>query len=74
MVRIPIGNERSARVEVRSVGPDAPYRMVVELAGLELPTHGVDVASHLVPVQEVGDHPGVISGLASPARRRLDST
>jgi glutamine synthetase len=26
MVRIPIGNERSARVEVRSVGPDAnPY-------------------------------------------------
>jgi glutamine synthetase len=26
MIRIPIGNERSARVEVRSVGPDAnPY-------------------------------------------------
>ncbi len=34
MVRIPIGNERSARVEVRSVGPDAnPY--LVLLLGLQ---------------------------------------
>ncbi len=30
MVRIPIGNERSARVEVRSVGPDAnPYMVML---------------------------------------------
>lgn len=38
MVRIPIGNERSARVEVRSVGPDAnPYMVLhsVFKTGLE---------------------------------------
>jgi glutamine synthetase len=38
MVRIPIGNERSMRVEVRSVGPDAnPYLVLysVFFAGLE---------------------------------------
>ena len=29
MVRIPIGNEKSARVEVRSVGPDANPYMVL---------------------------------------------
>ena len=30
MVRVPIGNERSARVEVRSVGPDAnPYMVLL---------------------------------------------
>ena len=29
MVRVPIGNERSSRVEVRSVGPDAnPYAVL----------------------------------------------
>ncbi len=41
MVRIPIGNERSARVEVRSVAPDAnPYMAIYALAkaGLEGPT------------------------------------
>jgi glutamine synthetase len=41
MVRIPIGNERSARVEVRSVAPDAnPYMVVYTLlrTGLEGPT------------------------------------
>lgn len=40
MVRIPIGNEKSARVEVRSVGPDAnPYMVMYTLlkAGLEGP-------------------------------------
>ncbi len=40
MVRIPLGNERSARVEVRSVGPDAnPYMMMYTLfkTGLEGP-------------------------------------
>ncbi|MBV9441474.1 MAG: glutamine synthetase [Acidobacteriaceae bacterium] len=32
MVRIPIGNERSARVEVRSVGPDAnPYLVLLSV-------------------------------------------
>lgn len=38
MVRIPIGNERSARVEVRSVGPDAnPYLVMLSVfkTGLE---------------------------------------
>ena len=40
MVRIPIGNEKSARVEVRSVGPDAnPYLTIYSLlkTGLEGP-------------------------------------
>ncbi len=32
MVRIPIGNEKSARVEVRSVGPDAnPYLVLYSI-------------------------------------------
>ena len=32
MVRIPIGNEKSARVEVRSVGPDAsPYMTLLSV-------------------------------------------
>ena len=38
MIRIPIGNERSARVEVRSVGPDAnPYLVMLSIfkTGLE---------------------------------------
>lgn len=38
MVRIPIGNKRSARVEVRSVGPDAnPYMVLLSIfrTGLE---------------------------------------
>ncbi|MHB8148010.1 MAG: glutamine synthetase family protein, partial [Vulcanimicrobiaceae bacterium] len=38
MVRIPIGNERSARVEVRSVAPDAnPYMVMLAVfqTGLE---------------------------------------
>ena len=41
MVRIPWGNERSARIEVRSVAPDAnPYMVMFALAktGLEGPT------------------------------------
>ncbi len=38
MVRVPLGNERSARVEVRSVGPDAnPYMVLLSVfrTGLE---------------------------------------
>ena len=38
MIRIPIGNERSARVEVRSVAPDAnPYMVMLSVfkTGLE---------------------------------------
>jgi glutamine synthetase len=38
MVRVPIGNERSARVEIRSVGPDAnPYMVLLTVfkTGLE---------------------------------------
>ena len=32
MIRIPIGNEKSARVEVRSVGPDAnPYMVMYSI-------------------------------------------
>jgi glutamine synthetase len=40
MVRIPLGNERSSRLEVRSVGPDAnPYMVMVSVfkTGLEGP-------------------------------------
>jgi len=40
MIRIPIGNERTARIEVRSIGPDAnPYMAIYALlkAGLEGP-------------------------------------
>ena len=40
MVRVPIGNERSARIEVRSIAPDAnPYMVLYTLlrAGLEGP-------------------------------------
>lgn len=40
MVRIPLGNEKSARIEVRSVGPDAnPYMSVYTIlhTGLEAP-------------------------------------
>jgi glutamine synthetase len=43
MVRIPIGNERSARVEVRSVGPDAnPYMVMLSVfkTGLAGTTNG----------------------------------
>jgi glutamine synthetase len=43
MVRIPYGNERSARVEVRSVGPDAnPYMAIYAMlrTGLEGPSSG----------------------------------
>jgi glutamine synthetase len=37
MVRIPIGNERSSRVEVRSVGPDAnPYMVMLAVFGTGL--------------------------------------
>jgi glutamine synthetase len=40
MVRIPIGNERSARVEVRSVGPDAnPYMVMLSVFKTGLDGH-----------------------------------
>ena len=45
MVRIPIGNERSARVEVRSVGPDAnPYLVMLGIfkTGLEGDTASIE--------------------------------
>ena len=45
MVRIPIGNDKSARVEVRSVGPDAnPYMVLYSLfrSGLEGETAKID--------------------------------
>lgn len=45
MVRIPLGNEQSARIEVRSIGPDAnPYMIFYTLlrTGLEGPTAEVD--------------------------------
>ncbi len=45
MVRIPLGNERSARVEVRSIAPDAnPYLAIYTLirTGLEGPTSEED--------------------------------
>jgi glutamine synthetase len=43
MIRIPIGNERTARVEVRSIAPDAnPYMAIYALlkTGLEGPGGG----------------------------------
>jgi glutamine synthetase len=53
MVRIPIGNEKSARVEVRSVSPDAnPYLVLYTLlkTGLEGPlTHGVRSRESYLP-------------------------
>ncbi len=45
MVRIPIGNERSSRVEVRSVAPDAnPYLVMLSIfkAGLDGETSKID--------------------------------
>ncbi|MFL6417660.1 MAG: glutamine synthetase family protein [Bryobacteraceae bacterium] len=45
MIRIPIGNERSSRVEVRSVGPDAnPYLVLLSIfrTGLDGETAKVD--------------------------------
>jgi glutamine synthetase len=45
MVRIPIGNEKSARVEVRSVGPDAnPYAVLYSVfkTGLDGETSKID--------------------------------
>ena len=53
MVRIPIGNEKSARVEVRSVGPDAnPYLVLYTLlrTGLEGPlTEGIRTVESYLP-------------------------
>ena len=55
MVRIPIGNERSARVEVRSVGPDAnPYMVMLAVfkTGLEgtiAKTKGLRQAERYLP-------------------------
>ncbi len=46
MVRIPIGNERSARVEVRSVGPDAnPYMVMLSVFQTGLEGNTSDVAN-----------------------------
>ena len=53
MIRIPIGNEKSARVEVRSVGPDAnPYLTIYSLlrTGLEGPlTEGIRSHERYLP-------------------------
>lgn len=53
MVRIPIGNEKSARVEVRSVAPDAnPYMTMYALlkTGLEGPlTEGIRAQERYLP-------------------------
>ncbi len=46
MIRIPLGNKRSARIEVRSVAPDAnPYLSIYTLlrTGLEGPNNGSNV-------------------------------
>ena len=46
MVRIPIGNEKSARVEVRSVGPDAnPYMVLYSLFKTGLDGKTADIAN-----------------------------
>ena len=46
MVRIPLGNEKSARVEVRSVGPDAnPYAVLYSVFKTGLDGHTSDIAN-----------------------------
>lgn len=46
MVRIPIGNEKSARVEVRSVGPDAnPYAVLLSVFKTGLDGHTSNIAN-----------------------------
>ncbi len=46
MVRIPIGNEKSARVEVRSVGPDAnPYMVLYSIFKTGLVGKKADIAN-----------------------------
>ncbi len=46
MVRIPIGNEKSARVEVRSVGPDAnPYLVLYSIFKTGLAGKKADIAN-----------------------------
>ncbi len=46
MVRIPIGNEKSARVEVRSVGPDAnPYMVLYSVFKTGLDGKKADIAN-----------------------------
>ena len=52
MVRIPLGNKNSARVEVRSVAPDAnPYMSVYTIlrTGLEGPAGGKDKGARFLP-------------------------
>jgi len=53
MVRIPIGNKNSARVEVRSIAPDAnPYMVIYSLlrTGLEGPlVNGVRNSTAILP-------------------------
>jgi glutamine synthetase len=52
MVRIPLGNERSARIEVRSVAPDAnPYMSVYTIlrTGLEGPAAGDEKKVRYLP-------------------------
>ena len=46
MIRIPIGNEKSARVEVRSVGPDAnPYMVLYSVFKSGLDAKKADIAN-----------------------------
>jgi glutamine synthetase len=52
MVRIPLGNSRSARVEVRSIAPDAnPYMAIYAVlrAGIEGPTAGTPDSNRYLP-------------------------
>lgn len=52
MVRIPLGNRRSARIEVRSIAPDAnPYLAIYSIlrAGLEGPQTGETPAERYLP-------------------------
>lgn len=52
MVRIPLGNSRSARVEVRSIAPDAnPYMAIYSIfrAGIEGPMAGAPDSNRYLP-------------------------
>lgn len=58
MIRIPIGNERSARIEVRVVAPDSnPYLVLYSLAKAGL--HGVEKKMGL-PQGDIEELPGCI--------------
>ena len=59
MIRIPVGNEKTARIEVRSVGPDAnPYLLMYTL--IQTGLHGEALSASTEGSEEVRVLPGTI--------------